>query len=78
MPARSTSLTPPARSAKRKSRTCEAYGIDFIELKVAVDGLSVVTSAEDEAITCLSFVDLYALLGPDATGSQLGRRIGER
>jgi phosphate transport system substrate-binding protein len=35
---------------------------------VAVDGLSVVTSAEDEAIPCLSFVDLYALLGPDATG----------
>ena len=48
--------------------TCAEAGIDFIELKVAVDGLSVVTSAEDEAITCLSFVDLYALLGPDATG----------
>ena len=47
---------------------CEASGIDFIELKVAVDGLSVITAAQDEAITCLSFVDLYALLGPDATG----------
>ncbi len=51
-----------------EAETCEAAGIEFIELKVAVDGLSVVTSAEDEAITCLSFVDLYALLGPDATG----------
>ena len=47
---------------------CEAAGIDFIELQVAVDGLSVITSVENEAVECLSFVDLYALLGPDATG----------
>ena len=46
--------TRPARSAKRKPRTCDASGIEFIELKVAVDGLSVVTSAEDEAVTCLA------------------------
>ena len=48
--------------------TCAAAGIEFIELTVAVDGLSVITSAENEQIDCLSFVDLYALLGPDATG----------
>lgn len=48
--------------------TCEASGIEFIELVVAVDGLSVITSVENEAVECLSFVDLYALLGPDATG----------
>jgi phosphate transport system substrate-binding protein len=47
---------------------CEAAGIEFIELQVAVDGLSVITSAENDAVECLSFVDLYALLGPDATG----------
>jgi phosphate transport system substrate-binding protein len=47
---------------------CEASGIEFVELKVAIDGLSVITSAEDDEIECLSFVDLYALLGPDATG----------
>jgi phosphate transport system substrate-binding protein len=47
---------------------CEEAGIEFIELKVAVDGLSVITSAEHTAVECLSFVDLYALLGPDATG----------
>ncbi|MGH9133223.1 MAG: substrate-binding domain-containing protein, partial [Ilumatobacteraceae bacterium] len=48
--------------------TCSAAGIDFIELEVAVDGLSVITSAENTELECLSFVDLYALLGPDATG----------
>jgi phosphate transport system substrate-binding protein len=47
--------------------SCEENGVEFIELKIAVDGLSVITSAEN-AIECLSFVDLYALLGPDATG----------
>jgi phosphate transport system substrate-binding protein len=48
--------------------SCEESGVEFIELKVAVDGLSVITSAENTAVECLSFVDLYALLGPDATG----------
>ncbi len=47
---------------------CEANGIEFVELTVAVDGLSPITSVENEAVECLSFVDLYALLGPDATG----------
>jgi phosphate transport system substrate-binding protein len=48
--------------------TCKSNGIEFIELPVAVDGLSVVTSAQDTEVTCLSFVDLWALLGPDSTG----------
>jgi phosphate transport system substrate-binding protein len=48
--------------------TCGAAEIEYIELKVAIDGLSVVTSAEDTNVECLSFVDLWALLGPDSTG----------
>lgn len=46
---------------------CEAAGIEFIELKVAIDGLSVITSAKN-TVECLSFADLYALLGPESTG----------
>lgn len=48
--------------------TCTANGVEFIELKVAIDGLSVITSAKDTAIECLSFADLWVLIGPDATG----------
>ncbi len=48
--------------------SCAANDIEFVELAVAVDGLSVITSAENEAVDCLSFVDLWALLGPDALG----------
>jgi phosphate transport system substrate-binding protein len=47
---------------------CEEGGVEFIELKIGIDGLSVITAAEDTAVECLSFVDLYALIGPDATG----------
>jgi phosphate transport system substrate-binding protein len=48
--------------------TCEAGGVEFIELKVAIDGLSVITSTNNADVECLAFSDLYALLGPDATG----------
>ena len=48
---------------------CAANGIEFIELYVAIDGLSVITSHENEAVDCLSFVDLWGLLGPEAPGN---------
>lgn len=50
--------------------TCEANGIEFIELKVAIDGLSVITSTENDVVECVSFTDLYALLGIESTGFQ--------
>ncbi len=48
---------------------CEANGIEFVELYVAIDGLSVITSAHNDQIDCLSFTDMWALLGPDAAGN---------
>jgi phosphate transport system substrate-binding protein len=48
--------------------TCKANGVEFIELKVAIDGLSVITSVKNNAVECVSFSDLWVLLGPDATG----------
>ncbi len=64
-----TDVSDASRAIKAEEvENCEANGIEFIELIVAVDGLSVITSAENDAIECLSFVDLYALLGPDAIG----------
>ncbi len=49
-------------------QTCEDNGIEFIELKVAIDGLSVITSTNNDQIECLDFLDLYALLGPESEG----------
>jgi phosphate transport system substrate-binding protein len=47
---------------------CEENGIEFIELKVAIDGLAVITSANNDAIECLAFEDIYALVGPESQG----------
>jgi len=48
--------------------TCLANGVEPIEIKVAIDGLSVITSVNNTAVTCLDFGDLYALLGSESTG----------
>lgn len=45
---------------------CEEAGVEYVELKVAIDGLSVITSVDNTAFDCLSFLDLYALLGPES------------
>jgi phosphate transport system substrate-binding protein len=48
--------------------TCEQNGVEFIELRVAYDGMSVLTSTENDAVECLTFADLYALTGPESEG----------
>lgn len=45
---------------------CEDNGIEFIELKVAIDGISVLTNPANDAVSCLSFADVYALMGPES------------
>ena len=47
---------------------CKTNGVEYVELKVAIDGISVMTSPSNNAVTCLSFPDLYALVGPESTG----------
>lgn len=46
---------------------CEASGVDFVELEVALDGLSVVGNPANP-VSCLAFGDLYALFGPESKG----------
>jgi phosphate transport system substrate-binding protein len=47
---------------------CEANGVEYIELEVAIDGMAVMTSPANEAVACLNFADLYALMGPESQG----------
>ena len=64
-----TDISDASRPIKgEEAETCAANGVEFIELKVAIDGLSVITSAKNTAVECVSFADLWVLLGPDATG----------
>ena len=53
---------------EEEAALCEEAGISFIELQVGIDGISVITSPENTAVTCLSFADLYALTGPESQG----------
>ena len=45
---------------------CAANGITPVELKIGIDGLAVITSIQDSAISCLNFTDLYAIFGVES------------
>jgi phosphate transport system substrate-binding protein len=53
---------------KAEADACTAAGIKFVELKVGIDGLTVMTNPANSAVTCLSTPDLYALIGPESNG----------
>jgi phosphate transport system substrate-binding protein len=63
-----TDISDASRAIKpEEAEVCEANEIDFIELYVAIDGLAVLTSSENDAVECLSFADMYGLVGPEST-----------
>jgi len=51
-----------------EAETCAAAGIEYVELKIAFDGITVLTSPENDAVSCLDFNDIYALVGPESEG----------
>lgn len=64
-----TDISDASRPIKaEEAQACADAGIDFIELKVAFDGMSVMTNPANDTVECLSFADLYALVGPEAEG----------
>ena len=56
------------RDNEDEAGKCAANGVEYLELKVAIDGLSVLTSPANDAVSCLSYADLYALIGPESEG----------
>ena len=53
---------------EEEAAACEAAGIEYIELEVAFDGITVMTNPANDAVECLNFADLYALVGPESDG----------
>ena len=49
-----------------EAKACEKNGIEFTELEVALDGVTVMTNPENSSVSCLNSGDLYALLGPQS------------
>lgn len=64
-----TDISDASRPIKdEEAAVCAAAGIEYTELKIAYDGLTIMTSPDNSAVTCLSFADLYALTGPQSQG----------
>ena len=51
-----------------EAANCASAGIEYVELAIGIDGLTVATSPENSAVTCLDVPQLYALLGPESEG----------
>ncbi len=54
-----------------EAEACAASGVEYVELHIATDGLAVMTNPSNDALTCLTFADLYALTGPESEGFEL-------
>ena len=49
-------------------QACKDGNVDYVELEIALDGITVMTNPANDAVTCLSKADLYALVGPESEG----------
>ena len=64
-----TDIQDASRTIEDEEKTaCDKNGIQYVELAVAFDGITVMTNPANSAVTCLDQGDLYALLGPESDG----------
>jgi phosphate transport system substrate-binding protein len=49
-----------------EGKACDANGIEYVELQVAIDGLTVVVNPENDFATCLTVDELATIYGPDS------------
>ena len=66
-----------------EEQICQENGVEYTELEVALDGISVLTNPANSDVSCLNNFDLYALTGPESEGfeswsdaNQLGEELG--
>lgn len=56
-----------SRAIKDEERAaCESGGVEFVELKIGLDALTVLTSEKNSDVKCLTLDDLYGLVGPES------------
>ena len=53
---------------QEEADACAANGIEYTELEVAFDGITVMTNPDNSSVECLDTGDLYALFGPESEG----------
>lgn len=63
-----TDISDASRAIKdSEAEDCAANGVEFVELKVGIDGIAVM-SGPGNPVSCLSFADMYSLTSPEAEG----------
>ena len=64
-----TDISDASRPIEDDEKTaCADGGVDYVELAIAFDGITVMTNPQNSAVTCLNSGDLYALFGPESEG----------
>ncbi len=64
-----TDISDASRPIEDDEKTaCSDGGVDYVELAIAFDGITVMTNPQNSAVTCLNSGDLYALFGPESEG----------
>ena len=62
-----TDISDASRAIKdSEAEDCAANGIEFTEILVGIDGIGVMTSENNSAVSCVTFGDLYGLIGPES------------
>ncbi len=56
------------RIKEAEAEDCAEAGVNWIELRVAIDGIAVLAHPDNDAVDCLNFEDLYAIVGPESVG----------
>ena len=51
-----------------EEKACKKNGIEYTELEVALDGVTIMTNPANADVTCLNNGDIYALFGPESDG----------
>ncbi|MEZ5382397.1 MAG: substrate-binding domain-containing protein [Microthrixaceae bacterium] len=64
-----TDISDASRAIKDEEQAiCEQAGVTYTELQIANDAITVLTNENNDSIDCLTFEDLYGLVGPESEG----------
>ncbi len=61
--------------AKSEATNCKAANITYVELQVAIDGLTVVVNPQNDFATCLTPAELKTIYGPDSPKDLLWSQV---
>jgi phosphate transport system substrate-binding protein len=61
--------------AKSEAMNCKAAGITYVELQIAIDGLTVVVNPQNDFATCLTTAELNTVYGPDSPEDLLWSQV---